>query len=112
MDFNAAARSQPAQQGASGMRDAIEGTLDHWLPAAERLDFGAELLTLDTIIRPSMTAVALASTRGLSRCPALVSQLEGQAITHRHPPVSPSDTDRRENDAHSQLEAAGGRGGR
>ena len=32
-----------------------------------------------------------------------VSQLEGQAITHRHPPVSPSDTDRRENDAHSQL---------
>ena len=53
------------------MRDAIEGTLDHWLPAAERLDFGAELLTLDTIIRPSMTAVALASTRGLSRCPAL-----------------------------------------
>ena len=71
MDFNAAARSQPAQQGASGMRDAIEGTLDHWLPAAERLDFGAELLTLDTIIRPSMTAVALASTRGLSRCPAL-----------------------------------------
>ena len=25
-----------------------------------------------------------------------VSQLEGQAITHRHPPVSPSDTDRRE----------------
>ena len=24
-----------------------------------------------------------------------VSQLEGQAITHRHPPVSPSDTDRR-----------------
>ena len=33
-----------------------------------------------------------------------VSQLEGQAITHRHPPVSPSDTDRRENDAHSQLD--------
>ena len=32
-----------------------------------------------------------------------VSQLEGQAITHRHPPVSPSDTDRRENDAHSQV---------
>ena len=32
-----------------------------------------------------------------------VSQLEGQAITHRHPPVSPSNTDRRENDAHSQL---------
>ena len=32
-----------------------------------------------------------------------VSQLEGQAITHRHPPVSQSDTDRRENDAHSQL---------
>ena len=31
-----------------------------------------------------------------------VSQLEGQAITHRHPPVSPSDTERRENDAHSQ----------
>ena len=30
------------------MRDAIEGTLDHWLPAAERLYFGAELLTLDT----------------------------------------------------------------
>ena len=38
-----------------------------------------------------------------------VSQLEGQAITHRHPPVSPSDTDRRENDAHSQLEAVSGR---
>ena len=36
-----------------------------------------------------------------------VSQLEGQAITHRHPPVSPSDTDRRENDAHSQVEAGG-----
>ena len=37
-----------------------------------------------------------------------VSQLEGQAITHRHPPVSPSDTDRRENDAHSQLEGEPG----
>ena len=36
-----------------------------------------------------------------------VSQLEGQAITHRHPPVSPSDTDRRENDAHSQLAGRG-----
>ena len=35
-----------------------------------------------------------------------VSQLEGQAITHRHPPVSQSDTDRRENDAHSQLDQA------
>ena len=33
-----------------------------------------------------------------------VSQLEGQAITHRHPPVSQSDTDRREDDAHSQLD--------
>ena len=65
VDFNAAARSQPAQKGAASMRDAIEGTLDHWLPAAARRDLGAELLTRDTIIRPSMTAVALASTRGL-----------------------------------------------
>ena len=37
-----------------------------------------------------------------------VSQLEGQAITHRHPPVSPSDTDRRENDAHSQVNSPPG----
>ena len=52
----------------------------------------------------STASLPPAKNRPIAGCRAgPVSQLEGQAITHRHPPVSPSDTDRRENDAHSQL---------